>query len=328
MRFLSHRFLGVLFACAFLSACGRQTPLIVEPLTVSLDRVARGGKVRVSALVQSAPPGTLFEFQSTAGMCNPARYPELITTFTAPFTDGDVTIVVSAVLDGKLLQSWSRSVTVGDGAPAGVGSIVATPPPTSAAPHPGVIASAPPLDGGALVYPLPSLSLQAGEFLPAGWMGDGESDRKYVQFDPASMDAPSPPSPPSCQKWTVTRGPQGFAAVAWQYPAGNFGTEPGKNLSGRGFTKVSFWARGARGGESVEFFAGGTTNPSNPYQNSLPKTGITVSLSQKWAKYSIDLTDTTLGRRALSNVICAFGWAVISQDNPVTFYLDDIEYTL
>lgn len=48
------------------------------------------------------------------------------------------------------------------------------------------------------------------------------------------------------------KDPQGWAGVVWQSPAGDWGDKPGGwNLSGA--ERLSFWARGARGGEIVKF---------------------------------------------------------------------------
>ena len=98
--------------------------------------------------------------------------------------------------------------------------------------------------------------------------------------------------------------------------------QEGYDLSGA--TKITFWAKGEKGGEQIEFFAGGITG-DNP--DSLEKTyaGTTTvtTLSNSWKKYTIDLAS-----KDLSHVIGGFGWATNSDNNPngATFYLDDIQY--
>jgi hypothetical protein len=161
--------------------------------------------------------------------------------------------------------------------------------------------------------------LPESEFSPTGWMGDGIKGQTWVQFEKASQDHPH--SGPTCQKWTYTKGDAGWAAVAWQFPANNWGTQPGKNLSNRGFTKVTWYARGAEGGEEVEFFAGGNTAPEKPYQSSFAKVSKSTALSRDWQKFSLDISGLDL-----SSVVCAFGWAVVAAEHPTTFFVDDVQY--
>lgn len=91
-------------------------------------------------------------------------------------------------------------------------------------------------------------------------------------------------------------GAQGFnwAGVYWQYPGTNWGTIPGSyNLEGA--KELRFRARGAKGGEKLEFKVGGINKPpynnaTFPYQDScdLLTTG-PVSLTPDWREYVIDL---------------------------------------
>ena len=50
-------------------------------------------------------------------------------------------------------------------------------------------------------------------------------------------------------------GAVGWAGVYWLSPANNWGDKPPKQM--RGASKVTFWAAGQKGGEIVEFKAGG-----------------------------------------------------------------------
>lgn len=153
-------------------------------------------------------------------------------------------------------------------------------------------------------------------FGASGWMGDGEQGDKYVKVDAACSE--NPHSAPTCQKWTYTKGAVNWAAVAWQYPKENWGDKPGKPLDSSGFTKLTFFVRGAEGAEVVEFFSGGNTAPGKPYQASYPKISRTVTLSREWQQVSIPVAS-----KDMSSVISAFGW---SANQSVTFFLDDIRF--
>jgi len=154
-------------------------------------------------------------------------------------------------------------------------------------------------------------------FVASGGMGDAEKGTKYVKMDAASKE--NPHTAPTCQKWSYTGGEAGWAAFAWQAPANNWGDKPGKKLPASA-SKVSWYARGAMGGEEIEFFAGGNTDPAKTYQSSLEKISASVTLTRDWKKYSLDL------KGDLSAVMCAFGWALQGSEKTITFYLDEIQF--
>lgn len=113
-------------------------------------------------------------------------------------------------------------------------------------------------------------------------------------------------------------------------PKENWGDYPNAGIDLKGATKLTFWARGAKGGECVEFFALGigraplTGTPIMPYPDSSPKvsTGY-VTLSKDWQQYTIDLTE-----KNLRYVLGGFGWVTnaINNNKNITFYIDDIRY--
>ncbi len=121
-----------------------------------------------------------------------------------------------------------------------------------------------------------------------------------------------------------------------RYPRQNWGDVEGAGFDLRGTLQVSFYARGAQGGERVEFFVGGvgwsvdyrgrSIAPEAPYPDSFPKvsTGF-IRLTDHWQKYTIDLKGYDL-----SYVIGGFGWVVDMYRNrghdEVCFYLDDIRW--
>jgi hypothetical protein len=121
-------------------------------------------------------------------------------------------------------------------------------------------------------------------------------------------------------------------------PAPNFGTVPNAGVDISGATALTFWARGERGGEKVDFFMGGVGwNPEsrrkeNLFADSTFTVKILAELTTQWQQFRIDLQD-----KDLSYVLGGFGWAASIRGNPdpmrnnpngVVFYLDDIEYEL
>ena len=154
-------------------------------------------------------------------------------------------------------------------------------------------------------------------YAPSGWMGDYGD----IKINQASTEKPR--SGNYCIKITysakMTQG-AGWAGIYWQQPANNWGEKKG-GYDLTGATKLTFWARGANGGEKIaEFKMGGITGefPDSDSMSVGP-----VELSKEWQKYTIDLKD-----KDLSHVIGGFCWAASKDDNPNGFviYLDDVIY--
>lgn len=155
-------------------------------------------------------------------------------------------------------------------------------------------------------------------FHPVGWMGDWGD----IALDDAFINDPH--SEPTCIKVTYSAARsqgEGWAGVYWQYPEKNWGDKPeGRDLNGA--TRLTFWARGEKGGEKAEFKVGGITGK---YPDSIQppvSTGVIV-LSDRWRQYTIDLT-----AQDLRHVIGGFCWVTNKSQNPhgCTIYLDDIRY--
>ena len=150
-------------------------------------------------------------------------------------------------------------------------------------------------------------------FFPSGWMGDLSA----IKFDGGWSEAYSGTS---CIRIDY-KANNNWAGIYWQYPENNWGNmREGYNLTGA--TKLTFWAKGEKGGEVIKFFVGGI---DGKYSDSLPKVSIKVRPTKEWRKYTIDLKNYNL-----SHVIGGFGWVASSYDNPrgATFYLDEIKYDL
>jgi hypothetical protein len=145
---------------------------------------------------------------------------------------------------------------------------------------------------------------------------------------------------------------QGWAGVVWQSPANNWGYQPGYAIPA-GATKVSFWAKGAKGGEQITFFAGGTGYGSMPTVT-MPcadtvSANTKATLTTTWTQYTFPL-----GAQYASGVLTGFGFSLAANVQPgyvapvggapvcadagtgdggpggpaTTFYVDDIEWQM
>lgn len=154
------------------------------------------------------------------------------------------------------------------------------------------------------------------QFVPSGWMGDGEQGTTYLSLSSVTNNVNGVDK-------VVTRieyrpGPEGWAGIYWLYPDGNWGSKPGKSLVGA--SKITFLARGENGGEIVEFKSGGVR--AEQYKDTLEVSIGKVSLSSSWQPYSIEISN-----QDLSNVIGAFAGIVAASDNDnknVTIYIADL----
>jgi len=297
---LTRSFAAAVAAGALLLGCAKWSNVEIGDVEIQpRARVTPGEKVELSANVRHLPAGAVCRFVVTKGFCSPTEFPGgVFTTFQAPGSTGKVTITIQAVLGAKILATKVCSVEI---MPESVLTQEASVPlPVASAIRPSYYVSS--------------------EFIPSGFMGDAQGDTKhaFVQFDPVNREFPY--SPPTCQKWAYTNAIIGWAAVAWQFPENNWGETPGKDFSRQGFSKVVFAARGAKGGEVIEFFAGGHTTTGKPHQASFA-VAETFTLAREWREYSMDLDGNNL-----SSVLCAFGWTIRNYDGPLAFFLDDVRY--
>ena len=154
-------------------------------------------------------------------------------------------------------------------------------------------------------------------YIPSGWMGDWGD----MKIDDKHMDNPRSGTT-SFQIVYNGKAAQGarWAGIYWQNPPNNWGTRPG-GYDLTGAKKLTFWARGDKGGERIEEFKiGGITGE---YADS-DVAGIgPVVLTPEWQQFTIDLEG-----KDLSSISGGFCWATNIDVNPegCTFYLDDIKY--
>ena len=114
-----------------------------------------------------------------------------------------------------------------------------------------------------------------------------------------------------------------WAGIYWQNPANNWGTIPGVGFDLQGADKITFWARGDKGGEIItEFKIGGIA--SGEHIDSDSASIGPVQLTKEWTKYEIDLRG-----RDLSYIIGGFCWATnidVNDPEGIVFYLDELKY--
>jgi len=158
---------------------------------------------------------------------------------------------------------------------------------------------------------------RTNHFIPSGWMGD------YGDLKVDDGNRENPKSGKTAIKWTYSaKASQGanWTGCFWQHPANNWGSVAGGyDLSG--YKRLTFWARGEKGGEKIaEFKVGGITGEhgDSDAQNIGP-----IELTKDWKQYSIDLAD-----KNLAHIVGGFAWSASRDDNQDGFviYFDDIRF--
>ncbi len=154
-------------------------------------------------------------------------------------------------------------------------------------------------------------------YIPSGWIGDFGDVKINEQF------AENPHSGTTCIQFIYSAKKsqgQGWAGVYWQNPANNWGSKKG-GFDLTGMNKITFWARGAKGGEVIQkFMVGGI---KGAYPDSVIVEMGPVELTAAWKQYSINLVG-----KDISYLNGGFGWRTTADLNPegATIYLDDIKF--
>jgi hypothetical protein len=158
-------------------------------------------------------------------------------------------------------------------------------------------------------------------FIPSGWMPNAATG-KDIKLDQNWKNMPFSGDSSIRIEYKDVSGNK-WAGIYWQNPANNWGTVPKKGYNLQGATKLTFWARGDKGGEIInEFKVGGITNGDYPDSDSASI--VSVQLTNEWKKYEIDLRG-----KDLSYIIGGFCWATnleVNDPNGIVFYIDDIKY--
>lgn len=151
---------------------------------------------------------------------------------------------------------------------------------------------------------------------PSGWIGDYDAIRRVSWVR-------KPHSGKNCLRFKytarLTQG-AGWAGVYWQNPVNNWGdVEGGYNL--KGAKKLTFWARGEKGGETIVRF--GMGGIGGIYTDTAKAEIGPIVLEKGWRQYSIDLSG-----KDLSYISGGFFWMTDKVSNPdgAVFYIDEIRY--
>lgn len=150
-------------------------------------------------------------------------------------------------------------------------------------------------------------------YAASGYMGNANAVRMTLD------STEDPHEGTTCLK-AEYRSSDSWGGTLWQSPANDWdGRLPGgANLTGA--TQLEFWVRGANGGEKVNFVFG-ILDGNQPYNDTAQGELKDVVLTKEWKKMTIPLRG-----RDLSRIKTGFGWSLVGQGQPVTFYLDDIKY--
>lgn len=118
--------------------------------------------------------------------------------------------------------------------------------------------------------------------------------------------------------WPTSCGPSGTPG-AWQRArSGSCAIDVLAAGHLRTVTRMTFWARGERGQEVIEFKVGDTSLLPSPGRSS----GL-LTLTPTWKQYTFELADLDLHR-----TVGLFMWVAADLHNPngATFYLDDVQF--
>lgn len=152
---------------------------------------------------------------------------------------------------------------------------------------------------------------QSAIFIPSGWMGSADAIAVNEKYDQ------NPKSGTFCLECKYAKAGD-WGGVVWQSPAEDWGDKPGGlNLSGA--KKMTFWARGAEGGEEIKFGFGLLGREKKYFDTG--KDEMTVALTTEWKKYTFDVSTADLTR-----IKSGFYWSVAGQGKPLAFYLDAIKF--
>ena len=160
-------------------------------------------------------------------------------------------------------------------------------------------------------------NVKDNHYIPSGWMGD------YGDIKMNDQSAEKPQAGPTCIEFNYSAKKsqgQGWAGVYWQNPPNNWGTKKG-GFDLTGMTKLTFWARGAKGGEVIQKFVIGGIKGTYPDSAAIELGPI--ELTDTWKQYTI-----VLAGKDLSYLSGGFGWVTTADLNPegCTFYVDSIKY--
>ena len=171
------------------------------------------------------------------------------------------------------------------------------------------------------LYPKVEDGYQWPPFIPFGWMPDGGAIALKATWEGNCH------SGKTCIRIGFDTTQKLWGGVYW-LAQGNWegpGIDIYDHLQVREGTpiKLTFWARGEKGGEKAQFKMGGVTTGNDSVE--FPVETDYITLEKDWKQYEIDLSDEDL-----SNVIGGFCWVTSRDKNPgkelIWIFLDDIRY--
>jgi len=157
-------------------------------------------------------------------------------------------------------------------------------------------------------------------FIPSGWMPNTAS--QDIKMDTTSKEKPQSGDTCIRVEYKNASGTR-WAGIYWQQPANNWGNVPKAGYNLTGATKLTFWARGEKGGETVNEFKMGGISSGEFVDSDTAGIG-PVRLTTEWTKYEIDLTG-----KDLSYIIGGFCLSTnidVNDPEGVVFYVDEIKY--
>ena len=157
---------------------------------------------------------------------------------------------------------------------------------------------------------------------PSGWMPDGGG----ISFTDSFTE--NCHSGNNCMKIGFDARKKDWVGIYWLPEPGKW-KGPGINVYNqlkvkeKPPVKLTFWAKGDKGGERVQFKVGGVADGKDSI--AFPVELDYLTLEKDWKQYDIDLS-----KEDLSNVVGGFCWATNKEQNfgqnVIWFYLDDIRY--
>ena len=158
---------------------------------------------------------------------------------------------------------------------------------------------------------------RGNHYSPSGWMGDysditfTDAWREDSHSGASCIKVNYKPNASQGARWT---------GMYWQNPPNNWGEKKG-GYDLTGAKKLTFWARGEKGGERIEEVKIGGLSGSYP-DSDIAAAG-PIILTKDWQEYTINLDG-----KDLSYISGGFVWSTNLDVNPsgCTFYLDDIRY--
>jgi len=148
-------------------------------------------------------------------------------------------------------------------------------------------------------------------YCASGWMGYAAG----IERDECWEEDPHEGA--TCIKIHCARSRKWYGIV-WQDPPDDWGDLPG-GWDLRKARKLTFWAKGAKGGERIEF-GFGVIGKKKQFSDSMKGKTKVFELTPEWQQYKIYAGGD---RRCIKT---GFMWSARGQELDFTFYMDNIQY--